>query len=110
MNARFALPLLLGLTALPALAHHGVAGVGAAALEGPGAPVESASSVTLPAGRTLLSLKLIPGVRLYKDNMSFAFGVKLPVSARLNEQFGQRQQGAEGAETWRAIFSASLLF
>jgi hypothetical protein len=53
---------------------------------------------------------LMPGARLYKDNMSFAFGVKLPVSARLNEQPGQRQQGAEGTEKWRAIFSASILF
>jgi len=46
------------LMATPALAHHGVAGVGAAALEGPGAPVESASSATLPAGKTLLYAKL----------------------------------------------------
>lgn len=42
----------------PALAHHGVAGIGAAALEGPGAPVESASSSVLPAGKTLLYAKL----------------------------------------------------
>jgi hypothetical protein len=41
-----------------ALAHHGVAGVGAAALEGPGAPVESASSAVLPVGKTLLYAKL----------------------------------------------------
>jgi len=42
----------------PVLAHHGVAGVGAAALEGPGAPVESASSAILPVGKTLLYAKL----------------------------------------------------
>lgn len=42
----------------PVFAHHGVAGVGAAALEGPGAPVESASSSTLPEGRALAVLKL----------------------------------------------------
>lgn len=41
-----------------AQAHHGVAGVGAAALEGPGAPIESASSSTLPAGSWLAYLKL----------------------------------------------------
>lgn len=52
------LPLFALTLALPALAHHGVAGVGAAALEGPGAPVESASSAVLPQGRTLLYLKL----------------------------------------------------
>lgn len=39
-------------------AHHGVAGVGAAALEGPGAPMESATSATLPKGRVLGYLKL----------------------------------------------------
>lgn len=55
---RTALPLLVACLASPALAHHGVAGVGAAALEGPGAPVESASSATLPAGKTLLYLKV----------------------------------------------------
>lgn len=42
----------------PALAHHGVAGVGAAGLKGPGAPVESASSSTLPQGSALAYLKL----------------------------------------------------
>lgn len=55
---RTALPLLVACLASPAMAHHGVAGVGAAALEGPGAPVESASSATLPAGKTLLYLKV----------------------------------------------------
>jgi hypothetical protein len=46
------------LSTLPAHAHHGVAGVGAAALEGPGASVESASSALLPEGKTLLYAKL----------------------------------------------------
>lgn len=41
-----------------ALAHHGIAGIGAAAIEGPGAPIEAASSATLPVGRTLAYLKL----------------------------------------------------
>ena len=53
-----ALAAILSLAAAPALAHHGVAGVGAAALEGPGAPVESATSAVLPAGSTLLALKI----------------------------------------------------
>ena len=39
-------------------AHHGVAGVGAASLLGPGAPVESSSSATLPAGTGLLYFKI----------------------------------------------------
>lgn len=49
---------LASLYALPAFAHHGVAGVGAAALEGPGAPIESSSSATLPEGKTLAYFKV----------------------------------------------------
>jgi hypothetical protein len=40
------------------MAHHGVAGLGAAGLRGPGAPIEAATSATLPAGETLAYLKL----------------------------------------------------
>ncbi len=47
------LAIACSLAAAPVLAHHGVAGVGAAALEGPGAPVESATSAVLPEGGTL---------------------------------------------------------
>ena len=54
-------------------------------------------------------LYLMPGLRLYKDNMSFALGIKKPVSARLNE-VTSLQQGAEGKEKYRVIFSASWLF
>lgn len=50
--------LYLVLAAPAALAHHGVAGVGAASLEGPGAPIESATSATLPQGRPFGYLKL----------------------------------------------------
>lgn len=53
-----AFPLLLGLLAAPAAAHHGVASLGAAGLEGPGAPVETSSSATLPEGGGLAYLKL----------------------------------------------------
>lgn len=51
---------LLGswLIASPALAHHGVAALGAAGLEGPGAALETSSSATLPAGAGFLSYKL----------------------------------------------------
>lgn len=52
------LPLLLTLFAAPALAHHGVASLGAAGLEGPGAPVETSSSATLPEGKWLGYLKV----------------------------------------------------
>lgn len=50
--------LLAAAFAQPALAHHGVAGVGAAGLQGPGAPIESASSSLLPAGAMLAYLKV----------------------------------------------------
>lgn len=54
-----ALPLLLALAQAPhALAHHGVASLGAAGLEGPGAPVETSSSATLPPGKWLGLVKL----------------------------------------------------
>ena len=53
-------PLLLiaSLFSLPVFAHHGVAALGAAGLEGPGAPLETSSSATLPEGAGLLSYKL----------------------------------------------------
>jgi len=50
----------------------------------------------------------LPGLRVYRDRWSFAFGVKRPVWKRLNEQ--AEQQGAEGLESYRLIFSASALF
>jgi hypothetical protein len=42
----------------PAHAHHGVAALGAVGLEGPGAPLETSSSATLPMGAALTYLKL----------------------------------------------------
>jgi len=50
----------------------------------------------------------MPGVRAYWRNMSFALGVKLPVVQNLNEE--DQQQGAEGKERYRVIFSVSALF
>lgn len=58
MTLRISLAALLAASAFPVLAHHGVAGVGAAALEGPGAPIEAAGTANLPAGKTLLVLKV----------------------------------------------------
>lgn len=48
----------LGLVSPCALAHHGVASLGAAGLEGPGAPIETSSSATLPEGKWLGLVKL----------------------------------------------------
>jgi hypothetical protein len=39
-------------------AHHGVASLGVAGLQGPGAPVETTSSSTLPEGKALAYMKL----------------------------------------------------
>jgi hypothetical protein len=53
-------------------------------------------------------LYAVPGVRFYRDRFSFAVGVKKAVWKNLNEQ--SRQQGAEGLEKYRLLFSASMLF
>lgn len=53
-------------------------------------------------------LYLMPGLRLYRDNMSFAVGIKKPAWSALNES--DQQQGSEGKEKYRLIFSASILF
>jgi hypothetical protein len=37
---------------------HGVASLGLAGLEGPGAPIETSSSVTLPVGKYLFYMRL----------------------------------------------------
>ena len=44
--------------AVAAWGHHGVATLGVAGLEGPGAPVETSSSQTLPEGRWLYYMKI----------------------------------------------------
>lgn len=46
------------LAPVTAMGHHGVATTGTAGLEGPGAPVETSSSQTLPEGKSLAYLKL----------------------------------------------------
>jgi hypothetical protein len=50
--------LLLSLTPSAAVAHHGIAALGAAGLEGPGAPLETSTSLTLPRGSILGYFKL----------------------------------------------------
>ena len=55
---RIASALVLSVLSLPALAHHGVAGVGVAGLNGPGAPIELATSTVLPDGKVLAYLKM----------------------------------------------------
>ena len=53
-------------------------------------------------------LYLLPGLRAYWRNFSLAFGVKLPTWTDLNEE--DDQQGAEGKENYRLIFTFSVLF
>jgi hypothetical protein len=50
--------LALALLPEPAFAHHGVASLGLAGLEGPGAPLETSNSATLPQNSVLAYLKL----------------------------------------------------
>lgn len=52
-------------------------------------------------------LYLLPGVRLFVKSVSVGCGVKVPVWTDLNES--DEQQGAEGKERYRAIFSFSAL-
>jgi hypothetical protein len=53
-------------------------------------------------------LYLLPGFRGYWRNASLGLGVKVPVWTDLNEEGAQ--QGAEGKEDYRLIFTLSLLF
>jgi len=70
-----------------------------------GRDIENGDGAEATGGKMIY---LVPGVRLYKDNMSFAFGFKKPVWTRLNES--SLQQGAEGKEKYRLILSGSILF
>lgn len=70
-----------------------------------GRDVENGVGAEATGGRMLY---LLPGLRFYRGGTSFAVGLKKPVWTRLNEE--SRQQGSEGKEKYRLIFSASFLF
>lgn len=70
-----------------------------------GRDIENGAPAIATGGKVLY---LAPGLRFYKDSLSFAVGLKKPVWTKLNES--SDQQGAEGKEKYRLIFSASLLF
>lgn len=55
---KFVAAVALSTLSLHAWAHHGIAGVGAAGLNGPGAPIESAASTVLPEGSALAYVKI----------------------------------------------------
>ncbi len=90
-------------------AHHGVASLGSTGLEGPGAPLESSTSATLPEGQWLFYLIYgTGGIRLYYKDISLGMGLKVPLWKRLNEE--KEQQGGEGEERYRFILTFSTLF
>lgn len=70
-----------------------------------GRDVENGLGAQATGGKMLY---LVPGLRIYQDNMSFAVGIKKPVWTHLNES--ANQQGAEGKEKYRLILSASMMF
>lgn len=72
---------------------------------GLGRDIENGVGADATGGRILY---LVPGLRFYKDNLSIAVGIKKPVWTKLNES--SDQQGAEGKEKYRLIFSASMMF
>jgi hypothetical protein len=78
---------------------------GATATRVLGRDIENGAGAEATGGRILY---LLPGVRLYQDNVSVAFGIKTPVWTNLNES--ALQQGAEGKEKYRLICSGSILF
>ena len=49
---------IVSVLAVPAMAHHGVASLGVAGLEGPGSPIETSNSVTLPVHDYLIYMRL----------------------------------------------------
>jgi hypothetical protein len=53
-------------------------------------------------------LYILPGFRLYYKNISTALGIKFPIWTDLNEE--SQQQGSEGKEKYRIIFTFSTLF
>jgi hypothetical protein len=53
-------------------------------------------------------LYLLPGARGYWRNISLGLGVKLPTWTNLNEE--SEQQGGEGKENYRLLFTLSLIF
>ena len=79
-SARY-LALVLAAAGNSALAHHGVATLGAISLDGPGAPVETSSSATLGEGTWLVSLKV--------DHAKFETGRTPPPDQNAESEYNQ---------------------
>jgi Putative MetA-pathway of phenol degradation len=70
-----------------------------------GRDIENGSAANATGGEMIY---LTPGVRLYYKTTSVALGVKLPTWTNLNEE--DLQQGSEGKENHRLLFTFSTLF
>jgi hypothetical protein len=91
-----------------AVAHHGVASLGSIGTEGPGAPVETSSSATLPEGSWLTFLKLdhakfktglVPSPESDYNQywmMGVGYGVKPWLSAYIFQPYNVKQDTAGG--------------
>lgn len=120
MKAR-CLALLLTLPATTALAHHGVASLGAAALDGPGAPVETSSSATLPEGKWLAYLKVDhaksrTGLLPEPENdynqywmAGLGYGVTPWFSAYVFQPYNVKVDQGPGATSSRGVTDVSLM-
>jgi len=122
MKAPYCALLLLAasLATAPAHAHHGVASLGAAGLEGPGAPVETSSSSTLPEGRWLAYLKVdhaksqtsivAPPENDYNQYwmLGLGYGFKPWLSAYLFQPYNIKVDEGPGATSSRGFSDVSL--
>lgn len=70
-----------------------------------GRDIENGSAADATGGEMLY---LTPGVRVFYKTTSAAIGVKLPTWTDLNEK--DLQQGSEGKENYRLLFTFSTLF
>ncbi|MCX7946551.1 MAG: transporter [Hydrogenophilus sp.] len=112
MRTQVAGTALFFAVAVPVEAHHGVASLGVAALEGPGAPVETSTSAPLPAGRWLAYAKVDHArYRTYDPEDAtearsatfwmpgVGYGVRPWLSAYVFQPYQVKRDEAEGADS-----------
>jgi len=94
-GAHAALCVLAVVLPSSALAHHGVASLGVAGLGGPGAPIETSSSATLPQGKFLAYLKL--------DYVDFETYTRARDDEKISNAFWMYGLGY-GVRSWASVF------
>jgi hypothetical protein len=111
MKATLPVVLVIVFASQPVFAHHGVASLGAAGVEGPGAPVETSSSATLPEGKWLGYLKLDhaeskKGILAPPENdynqywmLGLGYGFRPWLSAYLFQPYNIKQDMPDGYES-----------